>query len=84
MADIKEVVELIEEMSEDTSIPRNVRAVIDRVKSLLNDDSKEIQVKVDTAMQEIEEVSLDPNMSSHARTQIWNLTSLLEELLNHK
>lgn len=76
-----EIIELMNELCDNTSIPKNVKFSLECIKNIFNDDSIEIAVKVDSAMQNIEDLSLDPNLSQFARTQIWNLTSLLEGLL---
>ncbi len=79
MVEIKDVLELIEQLEQDSSIPKNVRQSLLKIKEIL-ETNEDIAIKVDSAMQILEELSLDPNLSSHARTQIWNLTSTLEAL----
>ena len=76
--DLKDVINLLGDLSEDYSIPKNVRNALDKLKKDLQDPSKELRVKIDAALQEIENLALDPNLASYARTQIWNLSSLLE------
>lgn len=80
-ATVEEVIELINNLEEDKSVPKNVRGVLEEIKKLLMDNSRELALRIDSAMQMIEDVSLDPNLSPFTRTQIWNLTSLLEEVL---
>lgn len=82
MTNCDEVVELVEELRSDKSIPKNVRSVLEQIKMLLCDNGREIGVKVDASMQMIESISLDPNLSSFARTQIWELSSALESLVD--
>ncbi len=80
MVKMQDVVELINDMETDKSIPKNVRVVLEDIKTLLADNSRELGLRVDSAMQMIENVSLDPNLSPYIRTQVWNLTSLLENV----
>ena len=84
MTELTEVAETIKELCSDRSIPKNVRSVLENIQTLLLDDTKEIGVKVNSASQMIENVSLDPNINSFARTQIWELSSILESLLDRK
>lgn len=81
MAGLEEVQELINTLCSDTSIPKNVRAILDGIKKSLSDDGKPLGVKINESLQALETVSLDPNLSSYARSQILSLASLLEGLL---
>jgi len=82
MTDPEEVVELVNELCSDRSIPKNVRTILEQIKELLADNKKEMGVKIDTSMQMIESISQDPNLSSFIRTQIWELSSVLESLID--
>jgi uncharacterized protein (UPF0147 family) len=78
MDKVKEVAVFIESLCKDSSISKNVRNTLEEIRNTLqNNDGKELIVKIDAALQEIESLSLDPNISSYTRTQIWNLTSML-------
>jgi uncharacterized protein (UPF0147 family) len=84
MTELIEVTKTIKELCSDRSIPKNVRSVLENIQALLLDDAKEIGVKVNSASQMIEDLTLDPNINSFARTQIWELSSILESLLDKK
>lgn len=76
---IANIVEMIDAVVTDTSVPRNIRkALSDAKERLLSDD--DISVKVSAAIYLIEPVSEDVNMPSHARTQIWAIMSALESI----
>ena len=79
--EVTEVIELINEICDTPSVPKNVKASLEQIQVLFHDEEMELGVKVDSAMQSMEDLSLDPNLSSFSRAQIWNLTSLLEGLL---
>jgi len=83
MTKISEVVEELKELRTEKAIPKNVRSVLEEIEELLLDNHKEIGVKVNSASQMIENISLDPNISSFARTQIWELSAILEGLLDN-
>jgi uncharacterized protein (UPF0147 family) len=78
---IAEVVEVIKELCNEKSMPKNIRSVLNEMEQLFLDNHKELAVKVNSAGQMIESISLDPNISSFARTQIWELSSVIEDLL---
>ena len=77
MSGVSEVVEFLDMLHKDPSISRSVKSTLEDVRQLLN-GGDEVGVKIDAAIQRVENLSLDPNLASYARTQIWNLTSLLE------
>ncbi len=79
--DTQDIVQLIEELAEDTSIPKNVRSILVEIKQIFLSD-KEFGVKIDTALQKVEDMTMDSNISSDTRMRLWNLTSLLEGALN--
>lgn len=83
MVKLHEILEAVENLCNDRSISKNVHSVLEEIKILIAEENKDVDVKIDTALQRIENLSLDPNLSTYARTQIWNLTSILEAA-NHR
>ncbi|MDN7023897.1 UPF0147 family protein [Methanoculleus sp. FWC-SCC1] len=75
---IRICIQMLQNINEDSTIPRNIRRVADETKSVLQDDSKSIGLRAATAISMIDEISNDPNMPVHARTRIWELVSQLE------
>ncbi|HOB07605.1 MAG TPA: UPF0147 family protein [Methanoculleus sp.] len=71
-------IQMLQNISEDSTIPRNIRRAADSTKSVLLDESQSIGLRAATAISMIDEVSNDPNMPVHARTRIWELVSQLE------
>lgn len=80
---LENALDLLEELAQDHSVPRNIRTILTEIKvSLEAKDGPEMAVRIDSALQKIEDMSLDTNLTSFARMQIFNLTSLLEGTLN--
>ncbi len=77
MADLSEINELLQTLAQDAALSKNIRDILEAINFELKDE-KDISVKIDAALQKVEDLSLDPNISPYVRTQIWNLTSLLE------
>ncbi len=75
---IRICIQMLQNISEDSTIPRNIRRVADSTKSVLQDGSRSIGLRAATAISMIDEISNDPNMPVHARTRIWELVSQLE------
>ncbi len=79
MTDLKPIIEMLNELSTDTAVPRNVRTTIsDAKKKLLENDDK--VAAMSSAVYDLDAVSNDINMPAHARTLIWNILSELEAL----
>lgn len=73
------VLEALLEVSNDNTIPKNVREKINNIiQSLKQDD--ELSLKIDRALHELEAISEDSNLQSYTRTQVWNIVSMLETL----
>jgi len=80
MTSLTEAIELIDEICEEQGMPRNVKEVLTEVKIILQDNSQDVKIILDTAKQKISDLSEDPNLQTFSRTQIWNLASALEEV----
>jgi len=80
MDEIKQIIEAIAELQGDNSVPKNIKAKLQNVAAILKGDSEDTAVKVNKALDELEEISDDANIQSYTRTQIWNIVSLLESI----
>ena len=74
---IGDVLDLIDDVLNDTTLPKNVRKALEEAKKALN-ESQDISVKVMKAIYLIDEVIEDPNLMPHTRMQLWNVMSALE------
>jgi len=73
-------IQMLQHISEDNTIPRNIRRVADETKALLMNEEKSIGLRAAEAISTIDEISNDPTMPVHARTRIWELVSQLESI----
>ncbi|MCX8194876.1 MAG: UPF0147 family protein [Candidatus Micrarchaeota archaeon] len=76
---VAEVIELIDNVAEDTSVPKNIRRALSEAKERLKGQD-ELSTRVSAAIYAIEAISEDINMPMHARTQIWAILSALESI----
>jgi len=77
---LKQVADIVARLSEDTSVPRNIRRAASEAKVSILKKGDEPAVRAASARITLEEISNDPNMPIHARTQIWNALSVLETI----
>ncbi len=74
-----QISEILNELAEDTSVPRNIRRGAQEATSkwLLN-RSKPIDVRVFSVIKILDDLADDPNIPMHARTMIYNIITQLE------
>jgi hypothetical protein len=73
---------ILKDISEDTSVPRNIRrSAVDALGALSNiEQEPSPAVRANIATSILEDTSLDPNCPVHARTLIWKTISILETI----
>ena len=79
VSEVDTVINSLNEIQADASVPRNVRAKIDEIMNTLKEDT-ELSIKVNKALNGLVEIANDVNLQSYSRTQIWNVMSLLEKV----
>ncbi|MGB9703347.1 MAG: UPF0147 family protein [Candidatus Micrarchaeia archaeon] len=77
---INEIINFIATVTKDTSIPKNVRAALEKAKVSLENVQEDQTVRISNAVYTIQEVSNDVNLPLHARTQIWQILGMLEKV----
>jgi len=77
--EINDVSQMLDNLVNDTTIPKNIRRALSEAKGRL-DSNEEKSVKVSAAIYVIESIAEDINMPTHARTQIWAIMNALETL----
>ena len=78
---LKQAIDVLLQISEDRTVPRNIRERAIESKEELEKTAEDLTVRVDKALQFLDEISEDPNMPVYTRTQIWGLVTLLESVL---
>ncbi|MDO8627267.1 MAG: UPF0147 family protein [Candidatus Diapherotrites archaeon] len=77
-ADASHVLELMENVLADTTVPRNIRRAVDEAKAKLQKSLD--STNLGSAMYVLDDISNDINMPPHTRTEIWTLISEMETL----
>ena len=76
---LQPVIELLDQIISDRTVPKNIRRAVEESKKALNDESMQPEVRISTAIQILDEIINDPNMPLYTRTKIWNVVSILEQ-----
>jgi uncharacterized protein (UPF0147 family) len=68
------------ELSEDPSLPRNIRRGALAAKEELERRGTAVDLRIAGAVYRLDELANDPNLPTHGRTAIWSIISRLESL----
>ena len=79
MVDMAQIIVLLEQITNDRTVPRNIRKAAEDSKIILSNEKESKELKISTAINNLDEITNDPNMPLYTRTQIWNVVSKLEQ-----
>ncbi len=77
---MKEIQETLSQLTEDTTVPRNIRKGAQDALNTLNDQELDLDVRAANAIYILDELANDPNIPTYGRTVIWSIISKLEAL----
>jgi uncharacterized protein (UPF0147 family) len=80
MVDVTQIVGMLDQIIADRSVPKNIRKVAEDSKAVLTNDKQSDELKISTAIHNLDEITNDPNMPLYTRTLIWNVVSMLEQI----
>ncbi len=80
MEEVNNIVEQIEMMQEEKELPKHLKSKLNHIIEILKTDGQEDSLKIDRALSELEEISEDVNIPSDVRMDLFNLSSLLENI----
>ena len=78
---VKDIVASISELKDDTTVPKNVKEKVQEIIETLSDEKSDISMRIDKALQILDDIAEDSNLQSYTRTQVWNLVSMLEKVV---
>jgi len=77
--ELKELLEMMQEVVSDHSVPRNIRNVVDEAMEKIS--PKDLKIEgLSTAVYMMDDISKDLNIPSHTRTDVWEIISRLESI----
>ncbi|MBI3033778.1 UPF0147 family protein [Candidatus Woesearchaeota archaeon] len=77
--DVDNIIVALTELEQDSTVPRNIKEKVQKTIEALKSGG-EVSMNIDKALQELDEIAEDINLQPYARTQIWNIVSMLEKL----
>ena len=77
---LRQILSMLDQLAEDTSVPRNVRRGAQSAKDRLLLQTDPMDLRAATANSVLDDLANDPNIPLHGRTAIWNIMSQLETL----
>jgi len=81
MVKTKDVIETINEIMEDPTLPKNIKTNLECIINVLkNAKAKDLKLKADKCINDLDEISSDVNLQPFVRTQLWSVVSMLEAL----
>jgi uncharacterized protein (UPF0147 family) len=75
---LKQIMEILDQLAEDNSVPRNIRRGATEAKDRLSLKNEALDIRSASAIMILDELANDPNIPLHGRTVIWNIISQLE------
>jgi uncharacterized protein (UPF0147 family) len=76
--EFRQLVDSLAQLSEDGSVPRNVRRGAQSAKVELEKPRVALDVRIASAVYILDDLANDPNLPTHGRTAIWSIISRLE------
>ncbi len=76
-ANLQNIIEALGELQADSTVQKNIKSRISGVIKTLGSDD-ELSIRINKALDELDEISCDNNIHAYTRTQIWNIVSMLE------
>jgi len=75
---LKQISQILDQLADDSSVPRNIRRGAGEAKNLLMKEKEALDLRVASAIFILDDLANDPNIPLHGRTLIWNVISQLE------
>tara|TARA_Y100000310_G_scaffold325801_1_gene389850 strand:+ start:1537 stop:1785 length:249 start_codon:yes stop_codon:yes gene_type:complete len=63
---------------DDTTVPRSIKVKVRKALEVFSSSEKTEALMIDQVLQDLDDITEDPNTPSYTRTQIWNIVSTLE------
>lgn len=77
---VLEIIQFMDELREDSTVPRNVKAKLETSIEMLKKENDELKLRIDKVLQVLDDIANDNNAQSYTRSQIWNIVSMLESI----
>jgi len=78
--ELHDIADAINELKEDTMVPKNIKTKLDEILAIFENKDENISIKINKALNTLDELSDDPNIQAFTRTQLWNIATMLESI----
>jgi uncharacterized protein (UPF0147 family) len=75
---LNEVIQCLQEVEHDNTVPKNIKLKVSNTIKVLSEQD-EMGMKINRALNELDELTDDNNIQPFTRTQIYHIVSLLEK-----
>ena len=79
-AKIQQALQVLGEVSEDSTTPRNIRRSAKDAMNTLQSGEYTPAVRASNAVSLLDEILQDPNMPAYTRVKLWNVMSFIEAI----
>jgi len=79
MQELNKVIENLEELQDDSTVPKNVKQKIKQIVSELKSE-KDLSLKLNKSLSELDDICEEINLPTFVRTQLWGVSSMLEKI----
>ena len=81
MSEMEDIIEILEELQEDSTVSKNIKTKLSMIQEELRTSNKQnLSLKVNKCISELEELTADINLPMDIRTQLIQISSMLEML----
>ncbi len=77
---LKQCVDVLDRISNDDSVPRNIRRTAENIKKTLSNEKESVSKRAAKVISNLDDIGNDPNVPIHTRTLVWGLSSRLESI----
>ena len=77
--DLQDVIDQLNDLEEDSSVPKNVKACLSQLIVELKGD-KDLSLKVNKCLSQLDDIGEDVNIPPFVRTRIFSVASMLEAI----
>lgn len=77
---LKQCVDVLDRISNDDSVPRNIRRTAENIKKTLSNEKEPVSKRAAKVISNLDDIGNDPNVPIHTRTLVWGLSSRLESI----
>ncbi|MBS3167259.1 UPF0147 family protein [Candidatus Woesearchaeota archaeon] len=80
MNEMEPILELFSRIENDLNIPKGLKTRLEDIKSALLENDDNIAMRINQALERLDDISDDSNTPDYVRIQIWNIVSILESV----